>query len=78
MSAAVKPNRRRRSFAPLKTEIRAERLRQDLTLIAVSEASGISSYRVSIIERALDEPTAEELAKLREAIARLAKERSLS
>ncbi len=76
MSIAVKPNRRRRSFAPLKTEIRGERLRHDLTLIAVSEASGISSYRVSIIERALAEPTAEELAKLHEAIARLSAERN--
>lgn len=75
MSIAVKPNRRRRSFAPLRTEIRGERLRQDLTLVEVSQASGISSYRVSIIERALDEPTADELAKLREAIARLSEER---
>ena len=74
MSTAVKPNRRRRAFAPL-TELRAERLRQALTLFEVSQASGICSYRVSLIERALDEPTAEELTKLHEAIARLALER---
>lgn len=70
----VKPNRLRRSFAPL-TELRAERLRHALTLFAVAEASGICSNRVSIIERALDDPTAEELAKLHEAIERLARER---
>ncbi len=71
MSIAVKPNRRRRSFAPL-TELRAERLRHALTLFEIAQASGICSWRVSIIERALDQPTAEELAKLREAIGRLA------
>jgi len=54
MSTAVKPNRRRRAFAPL-TELRAERLRQALTLFEVSQASGICSYRVSLIERALDD-----------------------
>jgi transcriptional regulator with XRE-family HTH domain len=74
MSIAVKPNRRRRSFAPL-TELRAERLRQALTLFEVAQAAGLSTHRASILERALDEPSPEELAKLHEAIKRLAEER---
>ena len=41
----------------------------------VAQASGLSSYRLSILERGLDEPTPEELARIREAIARLAEER---
>jgi transcriptional regulator with XRE-family HTH domain len=73
MSIAAKANKRS-GLAPL-GELRTERLRHALTLFAVSQAAGISSYRVSIIERALDEPTGEELTKLHEAIARLAEER---
>jgi transcriptional regulator with XRE-family HTH domain len=76
MSGAAKA-KRRTGLAPL-SELRAERLRAALTLFAVAEASGIcSSYRLSIIERGLDEPTPEELAKLHEAIARLANRRML-
>jgi transcriptional regulator with XRE-family HTH domain len=59
--------------------LRAERLSTELspalTLFEVAQASGISSYRLSIIERELGEPTPEELVKIREAIARLASER---
>ncbi len=74
MSVATKA-KRRTGLAPL-SELRAERLRHALTLFSVAQASGIcSSYRLSIIERELDEPTPEELAKIREAIARLAEER---
>jgi transcriptional regulator with XRE-family HTH domain len=74
MSVATNPNRRKRAFAPL-SELRAERLRHALTLFELSLASGISSYRVSIIERGLDDATPEELSRIREAIARLAQER---
>ena len=73
MSIAAKTNRRS-GLAPL-SELRAERLRVAQTLFSVAQESGISSYRLSIIERGLDEPTPEEIAKLREAIARLARER---
>ncbi len=79
MSTAAKSIRRRRSF-PAWSPLRSERLSAApspaLTLFQVAQASGLSSYRLSILERELDEPTAEELAKIREAIARLAKERN--
>jgi|GEM_PF-5312589 len=74
MSIAAKTNRRRSGLTPL-TGLREERLHYGFTLFAVAQASEIcSSYRLSIIERGLDEATPEELAKIREAIARLAEE----
>jgi hypothetical protein len=63
------PSRRRRF--PALTPLRAERLRQALTIAEVASESGISSFRVSIIERDPDQATPEELGLLRQAIGRL-------
>lgn len=78
MSVATKPIRRRRSFpalSPLRSERLSAAVSPALSLFEVAHAAGLSSYRLSVIERALDEATPEELAKIREAIARLAEER---
>jgi len=78
MSIAAKPNRRRRSFpawSPLRSERLSPALSPALTLFEVAQASGVSSYRLSLVERELAEPTVEELARIREAIARLVRNR---
>jgi transcriptional regulator with XRE-family HTH domain len=62
---------RRRDF-PALTPLRADRLRRALTIAKVSSASGISSYRVSIIERGLDDATPDELARLQRSLETLA------
>jgi hypothetical protein len=61
---------RHRTFAPL-TPLRAERLRHALTIADVAREARLTSFRLSIIERNLDDATPEELAALRDAIARL-------
>jgi hypothetical protein len=65
---------RRRSFSPL-TPLRIERLQHALTLFEVAQAARMKSYRVSLIERGLEDGTPEELRSLREAIERLVCER---
>ena len=65
---------RRRAFAAL-TPLRAERLQHALTIAEVSSVSGVCTYRISLIERDLDDVTPEELSKLRAAITRLVEER---
>ena len=65
---------RRRTFGPL-TDLGADRRRNGLKLFDVARAAGISTYRVSVIERGVDDGTPEEISLLRAAIARLARER---
>lgn len=74
MTARVLPNRRRRAFMPL-TEMRAARLRAALTLYEVAQASGISGTRLSMAERDVDSITPEEASRVREAVAKLVRER---
>jgi transcriptional regulator with XRE-family HTH domain len=62
---------RRRSF-PALTPLRADRLRRALTLAELARASGLSSFRLSIIERGLDDATPDELARLQRALESLA------
>jgi transcriptional regulator with XRE-family HTH domain len=68
-------NREKRRRLMALTEIRAERLRRALTLFEVAQAAGISTYRVSCIERGVDDGTPEELHLMRAAIEKLARER---
>ncbi len=62
----------RRAFPPL-TPLRAQRLRHALTIAEVAREAGLTSYRLSVIERNLDSVRPEELAALRSAIATLVK-----
>jgi hypothetical protein len=67
-------DRRRNRISPL-TPIRAYRLAQGITLAEVAQRSGLTSFRVSIIERNPSEARSGEIEAHRSAVDSLARER---
>jgi transcriptional regulator with XRE-family HTH domain len=58
--------------AKLGAALRAERTRQDMSQVDLSDASGLHRTHISLIERGLCEPRYETLVKLRRGLGSLA------
>lgn len=58
----------RRVYSHLATRLKAERNRQGLSMLAVSERAGISQHMVSYIERGLRNPSLDTLIRISSAL----------